>query len=299
MKLMTDTCTLTHDRDETLVAYLYDDIDAAARTAFEAHLTSCAACRDELESLHGVRRRIALWAPPEANLVVARPPSARSQQSSRLRSSGESPSYGVARQGAEGVSGAVVSFNRQPIAQSARPAARQSWLPDVPAWAQAAAAILILGAAAGIANLDVRYDKDGLTVRTGWSPPVTTRVESANPRADAVSRAELVALEERLKNEVRALQTSAHADSDAAPARTALDADQLRRVRTLLDESEKRQQNELALRVGELLRDVNAQRQADLVRIDRSLGLVENNLGVEVLKQRERVNYLMRVNQKQ
>jgi hypothetical protein len=35
------------------------------------------------------------------------------------------------------------------------------------------------------------------------------------------------------------------------------------------------------------------------VRIDRSLGLVENNLGVEVLKQRERVNYLMRVNQRQ
>src|SRR5262245_1970613 len=300
MKLMTDTCTLTHDRDETLVAYLYDDIDAAARTAFEAHLTSCAACRDELESLHGVRRRIALWAPPEADVIVASPPlSARSQQSSRPRSPGESQSFGVARHGAEGASAAVVSFNRQPIAQSARPADRQSWLPDVPVWAQAAAAILILGAAAGIANLDVRYDKDGLTVRTGWSQPVTTRVESANPRTDAVSHGELVALEERLRNEVRTLQTSAHADSDAAPVRTALDADQLRRVRMLLDESEKRQQNELALRVGELLRDVNAQRQADLVRIDRSLGLVENNLGVEVLKQRERVNYLMRVNQKQ
>src|SRR5262245_14706183 len=297
MKLMTDTCTLTHDRDETLVAYLYDDIDAAARTAFEAHLTSCAACRDELESLHGVRRRIALWAPPETEVIVASPPlSARRQQ---FRSPGDSQSFGVAPRGAEGASAAVVSFNRQPIPQSARPSDRQAWLPDVPAWAQAAAAILILGAAAGIANLEVRYDKDGLTVRTGWSQPVITRGESANPRTDAVSHGELVALEERLRNEVRTLQASAHADSDASPARNALDADHLRRVRMLLDESEKRQQNELALRVGELLRDVNAQRQADLVRIDRSLGLVENNLGVEVLKQRERVNYLMRVNQKQ
>ena len=116
-----------------------------------------------------------------------------------------------------------------------------------------------------------------------------------------MNRAELVALEQRLKTEVRALQSSAHAvaAADALPARNGVDAEQLRRVRALLDESERRQQRELALRVGEVLRDINAQRQADLVRIDRSLGLVENNLGVEVLKQRERVNYLMRVNQRQ
>ena len=45
----------------------------------------------------------------------------------------------------------------------------------------------------------------------------------------------------------------------------------MRRVRALLEESEKRQQRELALRVAEVLRDVNAQRQADLMKIDRSL----------------------------
>ena len=61
----------------------------------------------------------------------------------------------------------------------------------------------------------------------------------------------------------------------------------MRRVRALVDESEKRQQRELALRVAEVLRDVNAQRQADLVKIDRSLGAVQNNLGVEVMKQRQ------------
>ena len=116
----------------------------------------------------------------------------------------------------------------------------------MPAWAQAAAAVLIVGVAAGIANLDIRYDANGLSIRTGWStaaaPARTDTV--ANSVATTVTRAELVALEQRL-------------------------------------------------------RDVSAQRQADLVRIDRSLGLVENNLGVEVLKQRERVNYLLRVNQRQ
>jgi hypothetical protein len=166
--------------------------------------------------------------------------------------------------------------------------------------------------AAGIANLDIRYDANGLSLRTGWSTPsaAPTRTDNtanaaanaaANTVANTVTRAELVALEQRLRDEVRTLQAGAHAvaASDAHPARAAAEGDLMRRVRVMLDEGEKRQQRELALRVGEVLRDVSAQRQADLVRIDRSLGLVENNLGVEVLKQRERVNYLMRVNQRQ
>jgi hypothetical protein len=45
-------------------------------------------------------------------------------------------------------------------------------------------------------------------------------------------------------------------------------------------------------------RDVHAQRQADQMRLDRSLGLVQNDLGVEVMKQRQSLNYLMRVNQR-
>ena len=84
-----------------------------------------------------------------------------------------------------------------------------------------------------------------------------------------------------------------------ASVATTADADTLKRVRSLLDESEKRQQRELALRVAEVLRDVNAQRQADLVKIDRSLGQMNNDLGVQVLQQRQSLNYLMRVNQRQ
>ena len=38
------------------------------------------------------------------------------------------------------------------------------------------------------------------------------------------------------------------------------------------------------------MRDVTAQRQADLVKIDRTLGVVQNNLGVEVMKDRQRLN---------
>ena len=70
-------------------------------------------------------------------------------------------------------------------------------------------------------------------------------------------------------------------------------------MRALIDESERRQQRELALRVAEVMRDLDTQRRADLVKIDRSLGVVQNNTGVEVMKQRELLNYLVRVSQKQ
>src|SRR5262245_33242277 len=285
---MTSTCTYPADRDETLIAYLYDDIDAAARAAFEAHVTACAACREELDSLRGVRQRLSQWEPPKPNFnvepivepVAVRPPAEVVQL--RPKDAKETPAK-----------------------------KKDAWLPDVPAWAQVAAAMLILGVAAGIANFDIRYDQNGLAVRTGWSKsadPITVspskeepaRAADATP-SDGVTRAELVALEQRLRTEVRALQTDAHAAtaSDPQPVRAGADSDVMRRVRVMLDENDKRYQRELALRIGEVLRDVSAQRQADLVRIDRSLGAVENNLGVEVLKQRERVNYLMRVNQRQ
>jgi len=267
-------CTYLDDRDETLIAYLYDDIDAATRATFEAHVSSCAACRAELDGLRGVRQHLAAWAPPERQGTV---------NSRQLT---------------------VDSAGPRLLTVNSRLPAKASWLPDVPAWAQVAAAILIVGVAAGIANLDIRYDANGLSLRTGWSTPsaAPTRTDTAaNTVANTVTRAELVALEQRLRDEVRTLQAGAHAVAagDAQPARAAAEGDLMRRVRVMLDEGEKRQQRELALRVGEVLRDVSAQRQADLVRIDRSLGLVENNLGVEVLKQRERVNYLMRVNQRQ
>jgi hypothetical protein len=85
----------------------------------------------------------------------------------------------------------------------------------------------------------------------------------------------------------------------AQPPRDASEAGLLRRVRALVDESEQRQQRELALRVADVIRDVESQRRADLVKIERSLGAIQSNTGVEVMKQRELLNYLVRVSQRQ
>jgi NaMN:DMB phosphoribosyltransferase len=273
MRLMTDTCSYPGARDEALISYLYGDIDPAARRSFEAHLATCIACRGEVEALQGVRGQLAMWQPPDQSPVASH----------------QSP-----------VSGRPSPVARRPSPVESIPQiARDRWWREVPAWAQVAAALLFVGIAAGIANLDVRYDANGLTVRTGWSkaPAAAPATVASTTTPDVATRADLVALEQQLRSELHAVQVSAHADAPAG--RTPTDAEVLRKARALVDESEKRQQTELALRIGEMFRDLNAQRQADLVRIDRNLGLMQNNIGVEVLKQRQQVNYLMRANQRQ
>ena len=62
-------CTLSPAREETLIAYLYDDVDLVVRADFEEHLKTCERCRAELRSLGGVRKQLARWAPPEPNFT--------------------------------------------------------------------------------------------------------------------------------------------------------------------------------------------------------------------------------------
>jgi anti-sigma factor RsiW len=269
---MTDILCGYLDRAETIVAFLYDDLDAGQRRLFEAHLLTCAACHEEVSSLRGVRTQLARWAPPEPFGVAG-----RSSPELRATSAGSEP-----------------------------------WWREIPAWAQVAAALLFLGVSAGIANLDVRYDQNGLSVRTGWlrtagvAPSLSRDARIGGPGAvsaanDAPWRSDLAALERQLKTEFHASQVSAAVAPAAQPVRVAssADAETLRRVRALLEESEKRQQRELALRVAEVVRDVNAQRQVDLRNIDRTLGVVRNDLGVEVMKQRQSLNLLYRASQRQ
>ena len=71
----------------------------------------------------------------------------------------------------------------------------------------------------------------------------------------------------------------------------------MRRMRAMIEESERNQQRELALRVAEIASETRAQRQADLTRINRSLGAFEQNTGIEVMRQRELLNRLVRTSQ--
>jgi hypothetical protein len=281
---MTDSfCGYHGDRDEALIAFLYDEggADAKEGGVFAAHLAACDRCRDELAALRGVRTQLARWAPPEP---------AFSALSANPQSTIHNPQ----------------SAARSPQSALGDP----QWWRQIPAWAQVAAALLFLGLSAGIANLHVRYDANGLSVRTGWMPASSTVPAGvAAPAGEAPAlnsstapwRADLAALERQLKADFRTAQVAAGPALVPAPVSrvAATDADLLRRVRALLDESEKRQQRELALRVAEVIRDVTMQRQADLVKIDRTLGVVQNNLGVEVMRDRQRLDLLYRASQRQ
>jgi len=62
--------------------------------------------------------------------------------------------------------------------------------------------------------------------------------------------------------------------ADGGPT-TAQNAALLRSFRQALDESELRQQQNLQLRIGEITRDFDLQRRADLVQMEQGFGRIE------------------------
>ncbi|OFW30556.1 MAG: hypothetical protein A3H97_05670 [Acidobacteria bacterium RIFCSPLOWO2_02_FULL_65_29] len=245
---MNTTCTYHGDRDEMLIAYLYDDIEAADRDTYERHLAACPACRRELGELGAVRDRLSRWSPPE-------------------------PARGVDRRAASAPdTGRVV----------VGPSRWLTPMTEVPVWARAAAAALVFGVAAGAANLHVTYDTTGFSVRTGWMAPASAGNAAAG-RDVAQDQpvpwgADLAALEARLRSDMRT--SVAPPATRVASARDGEAADLLKRVRALVDESETRQERELALRMAEIATDVRAQRVADLRTIER----IQSNTGVDMMR---------------
>ena len=170
-----------------------------------------------------------------------------------------------------------------------RPLHSRWWQKPLPAWAQAAAAAVIF--ATGLTLGIVRgADPSGPRAAAPGERSSATVVPS---NASTVTRADLVALEQRLRSEM----SQVRAASIPAPA-TPADARILQQVRAMIDDSDQRQQRELALRTAEVVRDFDAQRNNDLARIERTLGQMDGTTGVEVAQQRQMLNYLMRVSQR-
>jgi len=266
--MMNETfCTYNGRRDEVLVAYLYDDIDPLERAAFERHLPGCPACRTELDALSLVRDGLADWAAPDV---------------------------------AEGVGGQAPSTALRLVGT---PVTSGGWrvLADAPVWMQAAAAMLVVAASLGLANINLTYSRSGLVLTTGWMQPAPDRPALAPAAAPVVAaaqpgaepwRADLTGLEQKMMQELKAQPVGAGMTADTEVL--------VKRVRALIDESERRQQRELALRVAEVARDAQTQRQADLVKIDRSLGLIQSRTGVEVMRTQQQLNTLaQRVSQRE
>jgi hypothetical protein len=245
------TTTFTCDDKATLIAYMYGEVDAALRDRIEAHLGLCAACAAEVSALGDVRAELGLWVPPDAELGFA-----------------------------------IVRKSQQPAAPVLRPA---QWWRTVPAWAQAAAAVLVVAAGLGLANLQVRSGPEGFSISTGWMRAPSAVAPASTPQNSDEWRTALVSLEQQLRSEIRSTreQPPAAARAAAAPADDAT----LRRVQQLLAESEQRQARELAFRLTQFNADMNMQRRADLMRITQSLGHVDE----QMLRQRQMMNNVLRV----
>ncbi len=246
---------------QSLVSYLYGECPEAEQQHIERHLEGCVACSADVRELQDVRDQLVSWAPPEADLGF------------QITEAPESPT------------------------------AAAWW--RVPVWAQALAAVLVLMVVATAANLQVQYGRDGLVVRTGWG----SANQSGSPTA-AVSgtpwRPELAALEQQLRREFSqaSTQSASSRTSQFQPVAAGpgvnvstarADPDVIRRVKTLLDESERKQQRELALRLAQLYREMDVQRRADLQRIEDSFGQIEGQTGAAIAQQREWLtNHLVR-----
>jgi len=241
---------------EQLVAYAYGELEGSEREHFEAHVTTCDECREELAGLRSVRVDLASWAPPQ-------------------------PEFG---------------FH---IVRERKPTWQSRW---VPAFGLAAAAVLLLAVASAIANVDVSFGS--LHVRTGGAPvPVAatavpakvdtpTRVTTTPDLSPEELRKMYGALDTRLKQ----LESAPRASLvQQAAAKSVRESDQAmwQQVRELLAQSESRQRQELAYRIAQVIRDVDAQRVADLNRIQQGLLRIDAITTQEAASHRELANYIV------
>ena len=266
------------DDKASLIAYLYNECDAAERRLIEEHLKTCASCAAELENLRGVRVALREWAPPDQALgfrVV------RDEPAPRDREQNPSPARWWRRGG--GI--------------------------RVPAWAQLAAAVLVLAVGAAIANLDVRIGNGALTIKTGWqeAPAVTSASAARGGGAAAPWRADLAALERQLRREISAhpVADTTRTEAGSVPGPTTatavarLSPDEraalLRTVQTLIGDMERRQQREVDQQIAErflrFARDVDTQRIADQRRFLQGLSQID----VRTTQLSQVSNYLLRV----
>lgn len=262
---------------EALVAFLYGEVDQQENERLAEHIRACAECGSEMEALEEARGSLTTWEAPELSRgfeLVPRP--------------------------------------------AAPTSAGPSWRASL---GYAAAAALVLGVSAGIANLDVRYGSEGWAVRTGWSRdeaagtsvrPEARSVSPASMSSAVVSpvssgaedawRTELAALESRLRSELGGGGSSLpHASPAPVPASVvdgraasaAVPIEWLQRVQRLVDESEVRQQQNLALRIAEVSRDFELHRRADLVEVQQGLG----QLGIDATQHKQMWDYFRRVSE--
>ena len=234
--------------NEALVAYIYDECEAAERAHVERHLKTCTACAAELEGFAALRGTLREWTPPHARLGFR-----------------------------------IVADGDEETQRAAPPA---SWFGALrPAWGLALAASTVAVVGAAIASVEVRYGDEGFVFRMGWAASETGEERAAGMagRAQPATsveevppwRAELAALERELRDELAAQRGDGNRSDGLLPAASApavpAGEDLLRQVRALMAESEHRQRQEFASGLMRLAQEIDLHRQADQMRMQQEV----------------------------
>ena len=240
---------------EQLVGYLYDELDAAERTIFEAHLARCAACRAEVGGLRRTRQHLTAWAPPEPEFTfhivrgAAAPPPAR-------RWFGFVPQWAMAAAasvlvlaGAAAIAHVELRYGPEGLV------VRTGWAEAAPAPASA-----------------------------GTPAPTT---------AAAVSSEELKAVVQVLETRLLELERaqSTQTVKASAPMQASITAPELRKI---LTQSEARQREETNLQLAQLWRDFSAARVTDFTRVQDVIGRAQGVTNQQLRQHRDSIDQIYR-----
>lgn len=156
---------------ETVVAYIYDELDTDARRQFEQHLDGCAPCRDEVDALRGLRSTFTPEAVPPMPAAVRLP-------------------------------------EVQPVPASVLPLHQVTWFRAV---ATVAAAVILVVLTARLVDLRVIVADGAMTLRFGDAPAAVATPEPVETAPDlehlfAEFRAEQTQFVNGLTDSVRASQ---------------------------------------------------------------------------------------------
>lgn len=225
------------DNHDALLDYLYEEGDPAERLKIAKHLQECAACSVAVLEFQNVRGMLRDWTPPSADLGFR-----------------------------------IVQDRVTTTAPS-----RAFWAPTYTrAFAQAAAAVVLFVAGMAFSQLNVDYGDGTLTVRTRSAAPsanirnasIMLPAQNVRPVSNATNTAAINTAAINIDELERELRDRLQAQNASS-----IDVERLlQRVRAMIDQSEQRQQRELALRLSQVAREVDTQHQADLMRIQQDFG---------------------------
>jgi hypothetical protein len=234
-----------------LVAYLYDECSPGEHEAMAAHIKGCAACASEITALSATRRTLASWTPPDLAL-----------------------GFQITR---SDVAPATATILQPKIAW---------WRAPLPAWGQAAAALVIF--AAGLSVGALRTGSTGQVAATQSAVAAPAEGRSTNT---SVSKEEMAQLEQRIKAELAQLRSTS-APSPVAARGT--DDALVQQVKGLIEESEANQRRDFTLRMVNMADVIERQRRVDLAQIGNSMGQFRGAARDEIRQQNEAFSEALR-----